>query len=105
MLTKGFTLLETLFVLSVSTLFILIFPAFSFDKNQSDVELFESTVIHTQFLSLYTHQGKKVVDDTIHPYPIEFNALANTHYAQTINIYNLKTSVISLGTGKLYEKS
>lgn len=104
MSVKGFTLIEVLIVVFITTLISGIFPIMTTNLAIHEIDLFESSVIHTQFISLLTHQNKSFDSKMITVYPIEFNKLANVHYAQTFAFENTEL-VMSLGTGRLYEKS
>lgn len=103
MSTKGFTLTEILLVLFITSLVFLISPQFKLSKPYIDIELFESTVINSQVLSLYSHQEFELKTDQLTSYPIRFSALGNIHFPQTI-IINEEEIVMSLGPGRIYEK-
>lgn len=104
MSTKGFTLPEILLVLFISVSFMLIFPFYKPQPSNSEIELFESEVIHQQFMAILTHQGITVSSSFETAYPIHFNNLGNLYTAQTI-VIDQKELVMSLGPGRIYEKS
>ncbi len=104
MSTKGFTLVELLLVLFITSLSLLLAPNIKEINPRIDVELFESEVINHQFMAILTHKETEVNSHTLSPYPIRFSALGNVHFAQTIDFYNTKLTM-SLGPGRIYEKS
>ena len=56
MSTKGFTLIETLFVLLISSLVLLLTAQVHIPQPFIDIELFESNVIHHQFMAILSHR-------------------------------------------------
>jgi len=100
---KGFTLIETLFVLiilfAMSTLTIRPFD-FQFTKASD----FQSEFLHAQFMAVLTHTDQ-ILDPSIPTdYPIRFKPSGNVSMGQTIQI-GRKTLVILIGTGRIHEKS
>ena len=104
MSTKGFTLIELLLVLMISSLILLLSPSTHFKQPYVDIELFESNVIHTQFMSLLNHKENQMATDVITSYPIKFSEIGNIYFPQTIYFENTSL-VMSLGPGRIYEKS
>ncbi len=101
---KGFTLIEVLLVLLISSLVLLITPSLKIPKPYIDIELFESNVIHHQFMAILNHKEITFESNLSTIYPIRFSAIGNIHFPQTIQI-NESELVISLGPGRIYEKS
>lgn len=98
MYNKGFTLIETLLVLIISS--ILMYSGLSLKglNRVNLTELFESTVIHTQYLSLFTHSYQSMDD-----YSITFNEIGHINEGKTLKINTVEV-VLQLVTGRIYEK-
>ncbi len=104
MSTKGFTLLELMIVLLVSVSTLLMTPFYKPQHPYIEIELFESDVIHQQFIALLSHKRLRLEIVVETSYPIQFNPLGNVLMPQTIHV-NDHSLILSLGTGRIYEKS
>lgn len=98
MYNKGFSLIETLIVLLISTfLSIVSLSAFRLYATPT-TELFESTIIYNQFLSILNHD-RYIIEE----YGISFNEIGHVNEGNSI-VLNQKEYVIQLVTGRFYEK-
>lgn len=96
---KGFTLIEVLLVLVITGMSMFFIPKISFNQTSESIDLYESTLIHTQFVALITH-----IEQTPFNNPsIHFNESAYINEAQTIDLGS-KDLVLLLGPGRMYVK-
>lgn len=101
MLTKSYSLIESLFVLIIICVFSTIFNINIPKLNQKDEII--SSIIHTQFISFLTHNRTdfkhNLVDENIW-----FNMNGNINQANTIHINDSnQTFTIMLFTGRIHE--
>lgn len=98
---RAFTVTEMILVLFIVTLFIFISSSTPNSVSSIDASFFEESVLHTQWLSLWTHTEQEV---TVNGYSVSFSRLGNVIKPGTFS-FKSGTFVISLGTGRIYEKS
>lgn len=98
MYNKGFTLIETLLVLIISSILLYSGLKLKALNAVNPTELFESTVIHTQYLSLFKHSYQSMDD-----YSITFNEIGHINEGKTLKINTVEV-VLQLVTGRIYEK-
>ena len=98
---KGFTVTEMILVLLIMTLFVFISSNIPNSLSTFDSSFFEESVLHTQWLSIQSHSEQSV---TVNGYSVSFSSLGNVIKPGTFT-FNTNTLIVSLGTGRIYEKS
>jgi prepilin-type N-terminal cleavage/methylation domain-containing protein len=99
---KGFTLLESMLVMAILSVFLLS------GSLATDMFLYrdtQSNLVHTQTSALFRRvSGVVTLDNRIERYDeVKFNAKGNSSIAQTLLFADGKKIVIMLGPGRIHE--
>lgn len=101
MLIKSYSLIETLFVLTIITSISMIFSQFNLTVLMKDSII--SEIIHTQYLAIYQHKRYDFNHDLVNQ-NVWFNMNGNVNQANTIHISNSnQVFTIMLFTGRIHE--
>jgi hypothetical protein len=100
MLTKSYTMMETLFVLIVISSFSNIY--INYEPTIQIKNSIISEIIHTQYLSILFHKRYDFNHDLINQ-SIWFNMNGNVNQANTIHINSHQYFTIMLFTGRIHE--
>lgn len=97
MSTRGFTVIEMMFVLFILSLIVLTVPI-QMPQRLIPTRLFESTLLLTQ---MHAMANKTYAKFPLNP-RVRFNASGNVNQATTIRIDDQHTCTITLGAGRFY---
>lgn len=97
---KAFTVIEMILVLFITSLFAVMSSSIQSSTN-FDSSFFEESVLHTQWLSLWSHTEQSIL---FNGYSVAFSRLGNVIKPGTFT-FSSRDLIVSLGTGRIYEKS
>ena len=100
---KGFTVLDCIFVLSLlASVFLIAAPAVCRVKKELKVSEAIEQLSYQQIVTIKENDYQTVEDDEGY-YAITFNRRGNVMKAETVHLAT-GTFIVSLGTGRFYEK-
>jgi len=100
LLNKGFTLIETLIVLVILSLFVSIFYASLTYKANKPIQYIVNEIVITQFKAIIEDEKQYYENDQ---HELYFNRKGGPNQANTFDFDEISI-VVSLGTGRVYVK-